>query len=157
VKVTVKDTDRGASYLARRAAQLANKVEFGVGVPENAGEYPDGTPVATVALAHEFGVSVPQRSFIRGWFDAKGQGFFGRELAKMAQNAVLRGMPIESEIETFGVRSVAEIQQRMDDGIAPELKQRTIDEKRRTGSKTPETPLEDTHQLRNAITWVRRG
>jgi len=151
------DKDRGASYLLKRAAELANKVEFGVGVPEDAGEYPDGTPVATVAAAHEFGLNVPQRSFIRAWFDEKGTGFFGRALASMAQNAVLKGVPMELQIAKFGDASVKEIQQRMDAGIDPALQEETVQRKRAGGSTTPETPLEDTHRLRNAVKWVRRG
>jgi hypothetical protein len=75
----------------------------------------------------------------------------------MAQGAVVRGESIDAQIKEFGDRSVKEIQARMDEGIAPGLQQETIDKKHRTGSKTPETPLEDTHRLRNSISWVRRG
>jgi len=157
MSVKVTDRDRGASYLVRRAAQLANGVKFGVGVPENAGHYADGTPVALVASAHEFGMGVPQRSFIRAWFDAKGPGFFGRELVKMAQNTVIRGENLDSQIAIFGDRSVQEIQTRMDEGIPPALAKSTVDHKRATGSSTPTTPLEDTHRLRNAVKWTRRG
>lgn len=157
MRVKITDRDRGASYLRRRAAELANKVEFGVGVPESAGIYPDGTPIATVAAAHEFGLGVPQRSFIRGWFDGKGAGFYGRELAKMAQNTVIRGVPIDGQIAAFGEKCVREIQARMDEGIAPALEKETIQRKSASGSPTPETPLEATHRLRNAVTWTRRG
>jgi hypothetical protein len=157
MRVKVSDNDRGASYLVRRAAELANKVEFSIGVPENAGDYPDGTPVATVALAHEFGLGVPQRSFIRGWFDGKGQGHFGRELARMAQGTLLHGVPLDAQIAAFGEKSVQEIRSRMDEGITPSLKEATVKHKRAAGSPTPETPLEDTHRLRNAVTWKVGG
>lgn len=157
MRVRVTDTDRGASYLMRRAAQLANKVEFGVGVPENAGTYPDGTPVTTVAAAHEFGEGVPQRSFIRAWFDSKGTGFFGHALAKIAQNTVIRGESLDAQIAAFGQKAVDEIRARMDEGIPPKLEDETVKRKAAKGSATPETPLEDTHRLRNAIHWVRRG
>lgn len=155
--MSVRDTDRGASYLLKRAAQLANRTSFGVGVPENAGTYPDGTPVTTVAAAHEFGLgNVPQRSFIRSWYDGKGEGFWGRELARMAQQSLMQGTDLNALIAQFGERSVQEIRARMDAGIAPELQDETVARKRASGSATPETPLEDTHQLREAITWTKK-
>jgi hypothetical protein len=157
MRVKVTDRDRGATYLQRRAAELANKVEFGVGVPENAGQYANGTPVAVVAAAHEFGLGVPERSFIRAWFDGKGPAFFGQALARMAQDAVIRGESLDAKIAAFGERAVQEIRTRMDAGIDPELQEETVRRKQAKGSPTPETPLEDTHRLRNAVTWVRRG
>jgi hypothetical protein len=157
MKVTVRDTDHGSMDLLRRAAEFANKVEIGVGVPESAGTYPDGTPVATVAAAHEFGLGVPQRSFIRGWYDGHGPGWFGDRLAQIARDIVINGMQKESRIATFGRQCVREVQERMDAGIEPGLQDETIARKRRSGSATPETPLEDTHRLRNAVTWTTRG
>jgi hypothetical protein len=75
----------------------------------------------------------------------------------MAQNTVLRGDSLDAQIATFGERAVHEIQRRMDEGIAPALQKETVDRKRASGSATPETPLEDTHRLRDAVTWTRRG
>ncbi len=150
---SVKDVDRGLNYVVRKAAELSKKTHFSVGVPADAGEYPDGTPVARVAAAHEFGEGVPQRSFIRGWFDEKGTGWFGRKMAQMAQDSVLKGISMDAQVAEFGAQAVKEIQARMDNGIAPALKEETVKRKQASGSSTPE--LEDTHRLRNAIRWSR--
>lgn len=149
--LSIKITDRGASYLFRRAAELANRVTFGVGVPADAGNYPNGTPIPVVAAAHEFGLGVPQRSFIRGWFDEKGPQRFMSDFAVAAQTSLIRGTELQGLLKARGDQYVAELQQRMDQHIDPALQDATVTRKHAHGSSTPETPLEDTHLLRNSI------
>ncbi len=148
----VTDTDRGASYLIKRAAEMANRVKLSVGVPENAGQYPDGTDVSKVAAVHEFGLgTAPPRSFIRGWFDGKGAHYFGVRLAEAAQESLMQGTSFDALLQELGAQYVAQVRERMDAHISPELQDATVRRKRAKGSSTPETPLEDTHRLRAAI------
>lgn len=152
--MSVQVTDRGASYVFRRAAQLANKTTFSVGVPPNAGEYPSGRSVADVAAVHEFGLgNNPSRSFLRGWYDGKGINYFAGKLTEIARDAILKGVNFNTALGLFGDQCVAEVRARMDAHISPALQKTTIQRKEADGSSTPETPLENTGRLRAAIKW----
>ncbi len=152
MNVKIRDTDRGASYLIKKAAEMANRTRFSVGVPEGAGSYPGGSAVVTVAAAHEFGLgNVPQRSFIRGWYDGHGNSYFGHALTNMAQRSLLGRESFDNLLAAFGARCVTEIQVRMDASIPPPLQDATVRRKFSHGSPTPEIALEDTGRLRAAI------
>lgn len=149
--MSVRVTDRGATQLLLRAALLAKRCSVSVGVNDAAGHYEDGTAVVDVAEAHEFGLgNVPQRSFLRAWFDKK-RGAFGPDLNKLARNVLKNGIGPMAALQVLGDRYVVEIQERMDKHIPPALQKDTVTRKARTGSTTPNTPLEDTHRLRNSI------
>lgn len=106
----------------------------------------DGEPLtnAELGLDHEFGLGVPERSFVRDTIDIK-----LRDITKTAaglQRAVLRGaLTTRNALDLLGLFVKGEIQQRIADGIPPANAPETI---RRKGSSTP---LIDTGQLRGAI------
>lgn len=156
--VKIKITDKGA---ARSASQLfgAKKASVTVGVFGEEGEkQAEGEPITMVELAavHEFGLGVPERSFIRSYFDANADRV-STALLKICKAqlelAVREGRPstnseLRRVLSKLGLFMVGEIQARIGNGeITPELAEKTI---QRKGSSTP---LVDTGQLRSSITY----
>lgn len=115
-----------------------------------------GAHLTMVELAeiHEFGLgNVPERSFIRAYYDANVERLKGMLLTLMTnaiKKAANTGNPITDAdrrrvLSLLGMKMKGEIQERIAGGIEPALAQRTIDRK---GSSVP---LIDTGQLRNSI------
>lgn len=117
------------------------------------GEESSTATVADVASYHEFGLGVPQRSFIRGWADENEKVNKQRlsDIAKAVMSARISSPRMG--LTRFGLLAVAEIQQRMAEGIPPALDEATVK------AKGSSTPLIDTGQLRSSITAVvsRKG
>lgn len=105
----------------------------------------DGTTVGDIATWMEFGTqTVPQRSFIRAWFDER-QDFIASTLRTQFQ-AVLDGRrPVEQAAERVALAFEGDVKQRILRNIPPPLAPATI---KRKGSSLA---LVDTGQLRNAI------
>lgn len=143
----VKDTDRGYQKLVRRIFTFGGP-KISVGIHESDGKVQHGEMrVIDIANIHEFGLgNVPQRSFIRAWFDEN------QERARAAMQRLLRSVvkgdrTPEQAVDTFALWVVGQMQLRMAKGIAPPLKRRTI---LRKGSSVP---LIDTGQLRTSISY----
>lgn len=144
----IKDTDRGYKKLLT----TINKAGVGtveVGILTGEGNKESATPGLTlydVAMFNEFGLGVPERSFIRGYVDEnKGQV---QKWSKILAEQVLAGkLTTAQALELLGMKVQGGIQKRIADGIDPENKPSTI---KRKGSSTP---LIDTGQLRSAISY----
>lgn len=152
----VKVTDNGAVETLAIFRRLG--LELDVGVLGPAAEAPhrdaDGQPgpltVAEVAAFHELGLGVPERSFVRAWFEANHQEVLN-DLRAGLQAVVQRRLTPEQVTDLIGQKCVAGIRQRIVAGIDPPLAESTI------ARKKSATPLIDTGQLWSAITWeVRR-
>jgi hypothetical protein len=107
------------------------------------------TPVtiADVAYWNEFGIGVPERSFIRAWFDEATAE--NRAALRRALTMVLKGeKTIEEALTLVGIRFVGKIQQRISQGIEPANAPATIK------AKGSSTPLIDTGQLRQSLTFL---
>jgi hypothetical protein len=151
VKKLFKDAAKEIKRLKKKkptAKQLgASVVTIGIHEEEGAESHgDDGTTVADVAAFNEFGLGVPERSFIRSWADEKENENKDR-LRKIGQ-AVVHGYissPTQG-LKRFGVLAVGEIQQRISDGISPENAESTI--KAKGSSK----PLIDDGIMRSKIT-----
>ena len=104
-----------------------------------------GATVAEIATYHEYGMGVPQRSWLRGYVD-ENQVRIEQYLRNVAKQGLLTGN-LGKAMETMGVVVVGEIQERISDHIPPPLSDRT---KKRKGS---DTPLIDTGQFRSSITF----
>jgi len=103
-----------------------------------------------VALWNEFGVGVPERPFLRGWFDAttaKNQ----ETMMVLAQSALKGARTVDQALELAGARFVGELQQRIarGEGVAPNSPI-TI------ALKGSSVPLVDTGQLRAGLTFTVR-
>ena len=112
----------------------------------------DGVTVAEIGAFHEFGAAtVPQRSFIRGWYDEALASGELRDLFASQMKLVLQGKLTEAQAgERIALACQASVQKRIVKHIPPPLAQSTIDRK---GSSTP---LIDTGQLRASIRGVSK-
>jgi hypothetical protein len=102
--------------------------------------------IGEIAERHEFGLGVPQRSFIRAWYN-ENQSKILDDIRKLTKAALDGKMPAKRAFELLGARFQGDIQKRMSAGIAPANAPATV---KRKGSSTP---LIDTGQLRSAISW----
>lgn len=150
-RVRVTDRDRGARDLVKRVFDLAtNSVPVTVGIHAQAGSEAHGDGGVTllqVAEWMEFGTSkVPERSYIRAYFDENGERI-QKMLEVMAVSVAAGKRTRQQAIELVGQKIVGEIQARISRGIPPPNAESTI---RQKGSSTP---LVNTGQLRAGISY----
>lgn len=146
-KIQVKDS-RQYRKLKTEVRRGGGTVDVGIfGAKAQAGhDGSGGITVGEVAYIHELGLGVPERSWLRGWYDP-GRVVRDRQMRKRAELVASGRMTLKVFLGQYGARFVGEIQQRIANHIPPPLAQSTIDRK---GS---DTPLIDTGQLRASITW----
>lgn len=141
----------------------SHRISIGIHGDEAAISY-DGTTesitVVEVAAIHEYGSSfaghdIPERSFIRAWFD-ENQTRLGREL-KFAEAAELLGHDPDA-VKNLALRWAAEVRARIASrsGHLEPLKKSTIDARENAGI-TSETPLDATGQLVASISAMVDG
>lgn len=133
----------------RRAAAPLPKgpIEITVGVhaAEGGNTHSEGLTVGDIGTFHEFGTqTVPQRSFVRGWFDER-QDFIASTLRTQLAAVVAGKRPIEQAAERVALAVEGDMKQRILENIPPPLSPVTV---KRKGSSLA---LVDTGQLRNAI------
>lgn len=148
--MTVKDQDKGYREFVRRFwPDGAPKISVGIHEADGAAEHDGRSPMRVIDIAqiHEFGLgNVPERSFIRAWFDENEPR--AREALMRLMTSVLEGKRQPDEaLEAFALWVVGEIQARIAKGIDPPLDPRTV---KRKGSSVP---LIDTGQLRSSISY----
>ena len=118
---------------------------MGVHASEANMTHSEGTSVGDIATWMEFGTAnVPQRSFVRAWFDER-QAFITSTLRTQMQQVVAGKRPIEQAAERVAQAFEGDVKQRILRNIPPPLKPATI---ARKGSSLA---LVDPGQLRNAI------
>jgi len=112
--------------------------------------------VAEVAAFHEFGVGpfqlpsgavhpgIPQRSFIRGWFD-ESQPFIAETLRAQMRLVIAGKLPVEKAGARIALAFEGSVKQRIAKGIAPPLSPVTV------AAKGSSKPLIDRGQLRAAV------
>jgi hypothetical protein len=138
--VTVREVKGGA--LPKRT-----KIEITVGVhaAEAGSSHGEGLTVGDIGSFHEFGTAtIPQRSFIRGWYDER-QAFIADTLRTQLQAVIAGKRPIEQAAERIALAFEGDVKRRIAQNIPPPLAPATI---ARKGSSVA---LIDTGQLRNAI------
>lgn len=162
-RLSVRDTDprfekvRGAlghafTVLVGVQGEKAAEVHSG-GQPSGFAELPardrqaEPQTVAEIANEHEFGLGVPERSWLRAWVD-ENQPMIRNDLRRAAMRILEGKLTIQQAADLLGSKYVASIQTRIANGIAPANAPSTIERK---GSSTP---LIDTGQFRSAITYI---
>jgi hypothetical protein len=151
VRVQIKDVDKGyRDRMKQIDAAKSASIEVGIMGDEGGLSQKKGGPgltVLDVATFHEFGLGVPERSFIRGWFDVY-QATARKQISAMLQSVVAGRRSKSQMMELLGVRWVAEIQKFIAAGtnLQP-LEEVTI---LRKGSSVP---LVDTGQLKASVTY----
>lgn len=137
----VRDTDRG---LAKRIASLeglSRAVTVGVhgdqgGEPAEGGEI----TLAEVAAIHEFGLGVPERSFLRAFVDEHRTEL--QAMMRASAQAVAAGkLTSEVALERFGLRVVGMVKKRIVAGIDPPLAEATKEQKAARTGGPKDTPL----------------
>lgn len=114
-----------------------------VGFLEDA-TYPDGTPVATVAAANEFGTStIPPRPFFRNMIAAKKAGW-GPASAKLLK---ANDYDVDHTLNQVGMGIQGQLQQSILDTNAPPLAEATVK------AKGFDKPLIDTGQMIRSVDY----
>ncbi len=148
----IRIIDRGYNALMRVfKGEPKTKITVGVHHADGAKPHGDGETIADIAQLHEFGADgIPQRSFLRAWFDENKAKT--REASKRMAQSVLKGKRTrEQAIDILAQAFVAQIQRRIAQGISPPNSPDTI------ASKGSSTPLIDKGLLRTAITYAIDG
>jgi hypothetical protein len=164
---SVTDTDHGYEALRKRVFGIKNP-KIAVGILAGPGAAPHANPggrdpltVLDVATINEFGAQwtdkagrvheIPERSFIRDWFDAAEPELREKMLALM-QDVIAGRREVDQILQLLGLYCVGQIEQRIADGVPPPNAPSTI--KKKGSSK----PLINSGQLRASVTFeVREG
>lgn len=150
----VSDKDFGFKKLKSEMKNLGHKPFVKVGIQgteatkthDNKESKPSGITVVEIGNIHEFGLGVPERSFLRSTLDENRNKYSG--VADELKNEIKKGkFDTKSALGILGEKIVRDIKKKIKDKIPPELSQDTIDKK---GSSTP---LIDTGQLYQSITY----
>lgn len=124
------------------------EITVGVHAAEGGNTHSEGLTVGDIGTFHEFGTqTVPQRSYIRAWFDER-QDFIASTLRTQFAAVVAGKRPVEQAAERVALALEGDVKQRILENIPPPLKPATI---KRKGSSLA---LVDTGALRNAIRAV---
>lgn len=146
--VTVRVKDRGANRVLRAARGLGSapkRVKVGI-IGPLASEDHGGLTLAALAAVHEWGIGVPERSFIRAWADENRTEIQRRQRALVRQ--ILLGQITELvALKRLGAWAQGSIQKRIADGILPPNAESTI------AKKGSSKPLIESGQLRSGVTY----
>ena len=145
MSVDIKQSNPG--WLKRLLKGYGKGAEIAVGFPMGsdsaASSYPNGQKVVDVAARNEFGIGVPERSFLR----TGGSEFVDESSALFvkAVKAVNNGAKLEDEADKIGLKAVSFVQSKIVSLSDPANKQSTIDRKKSSN------PLIDTGLMRQSV------
>jgi hypothetical protein len=129
-----------------RLPPLDIELDLTAGIHAEDGSKPHGGLTnADIGTFHEFGLAVPQRSFLRAYFDAN-EARITKLLEDAVVDAVINGKDLESAALRVAVQVEGEIKERIYSGIEPGLSQAIKDQR---GEEA--VALLDTGQLIGAI------
>lgn len=165
-------TPAGRKFLAQMQALKTNPVvkagilgkDFSKPKKVPDGEKPGPESLGEVAVKNEYGIGVPERSFIRSTADEKHDEWTA--YAAVLQKKILDGMPFDRAMGLMGLRMQADIQAKIRSNIGPPNSPATIErklgragltgkrlEKARAAAAAGQGTLRDTGQMLNAIAW----
>jgi hypothetical protein len=151
----IKDTDHGYRALAKQILGFKEKpiVTVGIHAAEGQKEYQKGSgdtaTVLDVGTFNEFGLGVPERSFVRAWADAHKAECIEFLKSRMRLVAA-RKITKEQCLEQFGLFLQTSMQKNISDGGDPEF---TPNAPSTIAQKGSSKPLIDTGILRSSITY----
>jgi hypothetical protein len=148
----VRDHGADALLAAMKQAAVGHRVKIGIMGSDAAQQHPGGLTTAEVASFHEFGIGVPQRSWLREYVD-EADAKIRRRLRAIAYAVVRQRKPPLPGLQQFGITTVGEIQSRMASGPGgwKELSSATM---RRKGTEDNTARLIDTGQMWSSISWL---
>lgn len=140
------DRDRGYRALLLGIAKLAEEPYVTLGIHEDVGARrdEDGATVAEYATFNEFGMGVPERSFLRSTVDEDRE-----EIARRLETAITDQLDgrrtVGQALERLGLWTVGRVKKKIRDLRDPPNAPRTI------ALKGSDNPLIDTGRMRNSI------
>lgn len=149
--VTVTIKDNGAIKMLEQLSQPPSVARIGV-IGGEASAPHDKSPltVGEIAAIHEYGLGVPERSFVRDFVDGNRSKL--HRMMRATALEVARGRSQEEAMARFGLAVAGMIKKRMIAGINPPLKESTKERKQQiTGGNAKDTPLILSGQLISAI------
>jgi hypothetical protein len=145
---------RGGDKLAKKLRQiqerLTTKRRVLVGIPEGAGKYEDGAPLAVIGAVQEFGSAdgrVPERSFLRVPL-RQNQDNISRAFRTLTGKVSRGEITLVQMLDQIGARAAGYCIEAIEAGIAPANAESTIK------AKGSSTPLVDHGRLKGSITHV---
>lgn len=147
--MATKVNKREFTQLLKQMEQLRGDPHVKCGLFQDSGTYPNGMSVVDVAIANEFGTDkIPERPFMRN--SARDMRPRLEKLAQRTFQGVLAGaVSVDTAMDVIGQFGVKEIRATITKGVPPPNSPITIIRK---GSSTP---LVDTGQLRQSITYKK--
>jgi hypothetical protein len=124
---------------------LSVSLTAGIHASEGSEAHKGGLTNADVGSFHEFGFGVPQRSWLRAYFD-ENEARLGALVEDAIISAAIDSADLEQALGLVAVQIEGEIKERILAGIGPELSDST---KRKRGESA--VPLLDSGQLLGAI------
>jgi hypothetical protein len=144
MSVKITDRDHGFRQLMINARKMSRTQYVRVGVSDTPHDGSPGMSIAAIGAIHEFGIGVPQRSFLRGWVDENQKGW----VAKLRETVYRALTGREAWMKNFGEYAVEGVRARMRLGIGPPLLEATV-KRKQNGS----TPLIESEQLINGVEY----
>lgn len=136
----------------KRLEELKKKlksVQIKVGLPKGTPNHDNGESIVEIGTVHEFGSPsrhIPERSFIRSTLNEQKANYF--KLAQSQGVKLLEGkQSFNNAVETIGIWGQAQIIKKFRNNDWAENAPLTV------ALKGSSTPLIDTGQLRQSITW----
>lgn len=150
-RVSVRDVDRGASKMLDRLHRMNLQVSVGVHAAQ-AGEAEKDSEmtVGEVAAIHEYGLGVPQRSWLRGFVD-ENRPKLERMLVATNRQVAAGKMTPEIAMARFGLAVQGMMRERVVNGINPPLQESTKRRKQELTGGPKDTPLILWGQLLSSI------
>lgn len=138
-------TDKGSASLTQLLDGFELDISVGIHAEDGDETYEGGDlNTAEVGAIHEFGLGVPQRSFVRGYFDENEAAIAAAQDASLQR--IMDGADPEAEAERLGLQLESGMKQRILSRVPPPLAEST---KRKRGEDA--VPLVDTSQLLGAV------
>lgn len=136
MSATITDVDLGYAVAVRKLKDISGKKYVVVGIRSAKGgkrEPGDALTLVEIAAVNEFGSSdgrIPERSFLRGTFDANKPKYIGLVDAMCDRvTDPAGGSDIERELGILGLIVVGDVQKAIAAGVGPANAQSTIDRK----------------------------
>lgn len=150
MSVAIRTRDTGLAKFMKRLT--SPEVTVGVHSADgSAVEEGSELTVAEIAAIHEFGLGVPERSWLRAFVD-ENRDELSRLLAVTAKQIAEGKQPADVAMNRFGLHVVGMVKKRIVAGIEPGLAEATKREKQRvTGGGAKDTPLIRFGQFISAI------
>lgn len=149
MSVAIRTRDTGLAAFVKRLTSP----EVSVGVHSADGsEVEEGSDltVAEIAAIHEFGLGVPERSWLRAFVDENREQLLDMLATTALQ--IAKGTNADAAMNRFGLAVVGMVKKRIVEGIEPGLEESTKEEKMRvTGGGAKDTPLIRFGQFVSAI------